>query len=291
MKARLLLLNWFNGKRPGETDVYRRLESILTRKGLSVECPQNLTLEGVDAVRRQLRDGDVLVCHQTEVSIHTDFTRCFCEPSGIPRRSQRLKFVEEHGLPVMDWADPSEARNPVELFERWKTDRLLLKRGHSFQSAGLTILERGGPFPQLEEGDVFCRLITHDPQTYKVDVFHDVVLGSYVKETPSILDPRFPEWIAGDIRNQHDFPHQNRHFFELPDDLEAAFRKLGRTLTSLGGGYSSIDMMNSPEGFRIIELNTSNVATEFSFLEDPDGYSANFAEGLFRLWSEITAGH
>lgn len=65
MQRRLFLLNWFNGKRPGESDVYRRLKSILTQKGLQVECPQNLTRKGVEAVRALVRDGDVLVCHQT----------------------------------------------------------------------------------------------------------------------------------------------------------------------------------------------------------------------------------
>jgi len=288
MQARLLLLNWFNGKRPGDTDVYQRVRSMLTSRGLSVECPQNLTRKGVDALRGLLRDGDTLICHQTEVSIHTESTRCFCEPSGIPERSQRLRFVEEHGLPVMDWADASKERDPAGLFEKWKTDKLLLKRGRSFQSSGLTVIERGRSFPELEPGDVLCRLITHDPHTYKVDLFHDVVLGAYVKETPSVLDPSFPEWIAGDIRNQHDFPHQNRHFFEVPRDLEAGFRKLGRSLTSLGGGYSSVDMMRSADGFRVIELNTSNVATEFSFLEAPDEYSTNFSQGLLRLWNEIS---
>lgn len=288
MQRRLFLLNWFNGKRPGETDVYGRVEALLGRKGLHVECPQNLTRKGVEAAAALLREGDVLVCHQTDVAIHTAFTRCFCEPSGLPERSQRLRFLEAHGLPVMDWADPSKEEDPGRLFEAWDTDVLLLKRSHSFQSAGLAALRRGEPLPELARGDVLCRLLTHDPHTYKVDLFHDVVLGAYVKETPSILDPRFPEWIAGDIRNQHDFPHQNRRFFDVPNELEAGLRTVGRTLTSLGGGYASVDLMNAGDGLRIIELNTSNVATEFSFLERPDEYSASFSEGLLRLWDEIS---
>jgi hypothetical protein len=289
MEGRLYLLNWYKGRRSWETDVYPRIEAILTQKGLNVSCPDNLTKDRIANLRSLLNPGDVVVCHQPDIAIHTPCSPCFCEPAGIPLRNQQLSFLERHGLSVMDWADPLKDENPVTLFEKWRTDELLLKRSHSSQSTGLVVIRKGQPFPELKHGDVLCKIITHDPQTYKVDFFYDTILGSYVKETPSILDPQFPEWIAGDNRDQRDFPHQNRRFFQLPGDLEADIRKLGRVIISIGGGYSSIDLMKDRDGFRIIELNTSNISTKYGWLERPGQYSMNFAEGLSRLWDQISA--
>lgn len=289
LAGQLFLLNWFNGRRAWETDVYPRIVDLLNGSGLDVVCPANLTRATLDTLNSQAKPGDVAVAHQPEVALRAPGVRSYGEPAGIPLRAQRLAFLERQGVPVMEWRDAVRQGDPNALFETWNTEAILLKQNGTAQSNGLTVLRPGDALPAVAAGDLFCSIITDDPHTYKVDFFHDTILGSYVKETPFVLAPHFRQWIVGDNREQRDFPHQNRHFFPLSPPWQAMIARLGRALADAGGGYSSIDLMRSADEFRAIELNTTHVSTKYGWLERPEQYAREFSTGLRRLWRDQAA--
>lgn len=288
-EKRLFLLNLFNGKRHWETDVYRRVHCQLTQKGINVKCPVNLSLENCAKLSHIISQDDLVIAHQPHILPLINGLKSFCEPSGIQLRSSRLKFMERMNFPVMDWVEANSTQNIDRLFEIWKCGKILFNQTDSFQSRGIKIIGNDDPLPERKQGDVFCRIMTHDPHTYKVDFFHNVILASYKKETPSVLDPKYSSWVTGDNRNQLDFPHQNRQFFYLPENIGKKIRSLGKTITSIGGGYASIDLMKTREGFKAIELNISEIATKYTWLMRPKQSAMNFTRGILNLWQDYSS--
>ena len=138
---------------------------------------------------------------------------------------------------------------------------------------------------------MFCKIINYDSYTYKVDFFHDTILGSYLKETPSILDKNYNEWIEGDNYDQNKFPNQNRKYFQLPHIYKERIKQIGKIITSMGGGYCSIDLMKSNDGFKAIELNISEIATKFAWQTKPEQYSNNFARGIINVCNDYSLIH
>ena len=52
--------------------------------------------------------------------------------SNMPTRPETLEWMQQAGLPTMRWSLASNHREVDELFERWRTDAILLKRSDTF---------------------------------------------------------------------------------------------------------------------------------------------------------------
>lgn len=280
-KNKIYLYNIFNGNRNWETDVYYRIKKILLKYQIDVKCINKINPE-------LFCYGDILISHQPQFVIKKPGIFTFCEPKEILNRSNRLKFLDDNGFPTMTWIDGEKIKSKKDIFNKWNTNKIIYKKNNSFQSNGVKIVHRDYELPKVKKGDVFCKIINFDSFTYKVDFFHDKILGSYVKETPSILNQNYTEWIKGDNKDQNCFPNQNRRYFHLPKIYRDKLKQIGKIITSMGGGYCSIDLMKSKNGYKAIELNISEIATKYTWQTKPKKYSKNFANGIMNMCNDYS---
>ena len=56
----------------------------------------------------------------------------------------------------------------------------------------------------------------------------------------------------------------------------------------MGGGYCSIDLMKSKNGYKAIELNISEIATKYTWQTKPKKYSNNFAHGIMNMCNDYS---
>ncbi len=285
-QSHLYLLNIFFGRRLWETDVYKNILSILSQNGLNVSCPKIFNVEDRIQLNHNLQSGDVVIAHQPQISIKNKKVNGFCEPQKLYNRSSRMTFLDNIGFPTMKWINGTKVKSLSELFELWETNIVLYKKNNSFQSKGIKLLNSNSKLPDVKNGDLFCPIITENPYTYKVDFFHNKILGSYIKQTPSVLNENYFDWIHGDNKDQLQFPNQNRSYFYLPFDIKSKIINLGKKITHLGGGYSSIDLMKTSDGYKAIELNISEIATKYTWLTRPVQYSKNFSKAILNLCND-----
>lgn len=178
---------------------------------------------------------------------------------GPQPRPTTLRWLEEAGVPTMDWATAATRSDVWRLFRRWDVDRLILKPSFTFGGNGVCVFGRRS-VPRMRwnpEADVICREV--DPaagDVYKVELMAGSVLLGWKSASPPIRD------VFADRRG-HGIPgaYGERSRWDPPEDLARPLRAFSAHLAAQGYGHMSVDLMRTPDGDLVaIELNNHSVA-------------------------------
>lgn len=225
---------------------------------------------GVDArwgtrLPRQIRDDDVVIAH--EPLARPPERGCVLGQRLLNRR-QRLVVLAHAAVPVAPWAAPRDGRGVVALFDRWGVETILYKADWSWRRKGVLVVRRDDTLGYDPTGDVFMQILGGDPDTYKVDLFRDVVLGARVYRTPSAHDPRF-----------HHDPHPSSPY-QPSRRLREISQRAGSALARYGSGYLSLDFMRAGGRWVLIEANISGVGIVDPWRMRPHQYADRYAAGV-----------
>lgn len=248
---RVVLLNAID---PTSEDLYDDIGARLRARGWDVrvihETPAPLP-EGAEP------ECDLIVTNYREQDVAT-FARAVC--GGMPRaRPMTLGWLEDAGVPTMDWATAANRREVWRLFGRWGVDRLILKPSFSYGGKGVCVFGRRS-VPRMQwspEVDVICREV--DPTSgdvYKVELMAGEVLVAWMSESPPIgalFADRRGQGIPG--------AYGERRRWDPPEAVTRPLREMSARLSERGYGHMSVDLMRKPDGdFVAIELNNFSVA-------------------------------
>ena len=180
---RLLLLNSID---PEAVDFYDDQGSRLRARGLDVgvihETPAPL-LEGTEP------EWDVVVTNFKRADVATFAPVVY---GGIPMpRPTTLGWLEDAGVPTMEWATAANRSEVWRLFRRWDVDRLILKSSFTYGGNGVCVFGRRS-VPRMRwnpEIDVICREVDPtDGDVYKVELMAGSVVVGWMSESPPISE-------------------------------------------------------------------------------------------------------
>lgn len=248
---RLLLLNAIDTE---AADLYEDIGARLRERGLDVgvihETPAPLP-EGTEP------EWDVVVTNYRREDVATAARVVY---GGIPMpRPTTLRWLEDAGVPTMEWATAASRSEVWRLFRRWDVDRLILKPSFTFGGRGVCVFGRRS-VPRMRwnpETDVICREVDpSDGDVYKVELMAGSVLVSWVSESPPIHElfaDRRGKGIAG--------AYGDRSRWDPPDSLVGPLCDFSAHMAEQGYGHMSVDLMRQPDGELVaIELNSFSVA-------------------------------
>lgn len=261
-KPRLFLINEFYGRRAYVTEMLDKVASSLNQRGIRVEISDHIA-----AIAPKVRKMDLAISHHIP-------------PRGTPlpdsqvfgrlrtQRARGLKLLNKFGIDTVRWSTPANPVELIKLFHQWKTDTLLLKRAGTCRALGISMIQMSD-VDSLQWGphDVFCEVLRGSPKTIKVHFLGTTLLGCYFLNTPPVADlptlieylEPFPTPEGDDLQIYITKGIHNR--IQVDPRLAEKIRALGSKLLRMGGGYSSIDFMEGPEGWLAIELNSNTVGT------------------------------
>lgn len=189
-------------------------------------------------------------------------------------RKTRLDAVLGAGASVVPYAAPCDDMQFSEMLAQWDVAQAVVKFDWSYQRAGV-FLWPAAPTqnPKLPSGfdpscDIIMRRHIGAADTLKVDAFAGHILGASVLKTQAI---GLPNW-----RELKDDGHVT---VALDPETERMLSAVSRALVSHGVGYASFDLMQGPDGARIIEVNTSGVGTRI-WQSEPEPYARKLAAAL-----------
>ncbi|HZP20579.1 MAG TPA: hypothetical protein VFB16_10275 [Bauldia sp.] len=197
-------------------------------------------------------------------------------------RRERLEVAKAAGAPVARFGAPRSEDELTALGREWGTQQTVLKYDWSSRRNGVFLWPLGEgrqPLPAdfNPQTDVCMEFLDGDPRTFKADLFAGCFLFGWILAT---RDMRNTDWQVVE--------ENTRERAELPADLIARLDAAGDALLAHGVGYCSFDLMNGPEGFRIIEINTSGVGTSiWNFF--PNEYAASYARAILRTLGRLPA--
>lgn len=269
---RLLLLNAID---PEATELYEDIGSRLRSLGLDVgvihETPAPLP-DGAEP------EWDVVVTNYRRVDVATA-ARVVVGGTPMPRPTT-LGWLEDAGVPTMEWATAATRADVWRLFRRWGVDRLILKPSFTFGGNGVCVFGRRS-VPRMRwnpEIDVICREVDPtDGDVYKVELMAGEVLVGWVSESPPIHE------VFADRRG-HGVPgaYGDRKRWEPPDAVVQPLRELSARLAQQGYGHMSVDLMRTRDGeYVAIELNNFSVAIWWT--KQFDDFRQRHAEAIHRL--------
>ena len=203
--------------------------------------------------------------------------------SRIRSRPTTLDWLRESGVPTMRWSLARDLPELLGLFERWRTDRILLKRSETFGGKGVTMFTRDRA-PELvwdARKDVFCPEVDPDDgDVYKLELFGPTVLFGWTSRVPPARS-RLEDGITSGLPGAYGA----RAPFAWPEAIVRAARVFGERALDHGHGHISLDFMRTPTGgFEAIEANLGNVALWWTtqFRE----FRRNFARAVHRTLVE-----
>lgn len=269
---RLLLLNAID---PEAVELYEDAGSRLRARGLDVgvihETPAPLP-ESIEP------EWDVVVTNYRRADVAT-FARVVYGGAPMPRPTT-LRWLEDAGVPTMEWATAANRSEVWRLFRRWGVDRLILKPSFTLGGTGVCVFGRRS-VPRMRwnpEVDVMCREVDPaDGDVYKVELMAGSVLIGWVSESPPIS-----ELFAG--RRGHGIPgaYGDRSRWDPPDTLAEPLRAFSARMAEQGYGHMSVDFMRTRDGdFVAIELNNFSVAIWWT--KQFDDFSERHADAIHRL--------
>lgn len=201
-------------------------------------------------------------------------------------RAESLRFLEDAGMPTMEWATAETRQDVAGLFATWETEWILMKRSSSYRRKGTTLLHHHhvGSIDWTPNADVFCRVIDLDDQeVYKTEI----MAGEVVFISKATFPPLTPDLAGTPLGEVTDF---ERIRVELPPEVAERAASVSSTLMDQHYGYCGIDIMRHPNGeYVAIELNLGAVGLSFSSQFD-DAPSA-YADGIRRLIDHREGAH
>lgn len=233
--------------------LHRRLAERLTARGYSVDLTASRARESKDLERYSALLSNQLIPYNVRSQL-----ACW---GGYERpRTWSLPVMEEFGLPVMPWARARSPEQLEDLFERWQTDRLLLKRSYTFGGRGVTVFEPSF-VSQLEwnaDVDIFCPEVNPDDgDVYKAELFGGHTLITWMSASPPLHTVLDSDHLT-DIRGAYGM----RRLCDFEPALVQRLERSSRGLTAMGLGHVSVDLMRTTAGdFKAIELNLYDIAT------------------------------
>jgi hypothetical protein len=229
------------------------------------EVATSLRRRGIEATLLQFADGmdvssyDLLVSHDyvDQRGIDEEATRVY--GGRYMTRPEEMAAIAAAGVPVMPWALAANQAEVIDLFGRWRAERLLLKRSGTFKGEGVTVFDRrhAAGLSWDSHRDLFCpELNDTDGDVYKIEIFNGRTILGWVSRSPP-LARSFDGFIVG-VKGAFG----RRRLIGYPRALRGAACNLSRALTDRGIGYVSLDLMKDTAGNLLaIELNTAQVAT------------------------------
>lgn len=263
-----------------------KVADSIRRSGIRVEVSDNLS-----AIAPKVRKMDLAISHQvpsrgTLLPDYPVFGRL-----RTPR-ARGLRLLDRHGIDTVRWSSPSNSTELMGLFEQWKTDTVLLKRADSCRALGISLIQMTD-VDSLQWGpdDVFCEVLRGSPKTIKVHFLGSTLLGCYFIDTPPVSDlpvlieylEPFPTPEGEELQIYISKGTHNRT--QVDPGLAEKIRTLGTNLLRKGGGYSSIDFMEGPNGWLAIELNSNTVGTLRPWTTWPQEYHDALVTALEALVS------
>lgn len=247
------------------------------QRGLDWLCEQ-LRVEGIQArwcARvEEAPEGSILLVHDP-VNVDKIPEGCRLLGQRCLDRRERLVLAERCGLAVPRWCALSSPDDIPALFDQWNVEYLLYKADWSYSRQGIKLLSRQSwqPFNNFNPAaDVFMEILDGKPDTYKVDFFYDQPIACRHLFTRSVFDRKFYKGFT-----------QPSRLGDIPP-IEEGLKVLGKTLLHYGEGLSGADVMLDQTGRPwIIELNTSSVGREATWMRWPEAYLGAYAEGI-RRW-------
>ncbi len=269
---RLLLLNGIDAE---AVDLYDDAGERLRARGLDVgvihETPAPLP-EGTEP------EWDVVVTNYRREDMATAGRYVY---GGTPMpRPTTMRWLEDAGVPTMEWATAPNRWEVWRLFGRWDVDRLILKPSFTFGGKGVCVFGRRS-VPRMRwnpELDVICREVDPDDgDVYKVELMAGEVLIGWMSESPPIRElfaDRRGQGIAG--------AYGERSRWDPPEALAQPLRKLSARMAAQGFGHMSVDLMRTRDGDHVaIELNNFSVAVWWT--KQFDDFRARHADAIHRM--------
>ncbi len=269
---RLLLLNSID---PEAEELYEDAGSRLRARGLDVGV-----IHETPAPRPESADAewDVVVTNYKRADMAT-VAPVIYGGASVPRPTT-LRWLEDAGVPTMQWATAANRAEVWRLFRRWDVDRLILKPSFTFGGNGVCVFSRRS-VPRMRwdpEIDVICREVDPaDGDVYKVELMAGAVLVSWVSKSPPISElfaDRRGHGIAG--------AYGDRSRWEPPEALAQPLREFSAHMAEQGHGHMSVDFMRTPDGdFVAIELNHFSVAIWWT--KQFEDFRERHADAIHRL--------
>jgi hypothetical protein len=180
----------------------------------------------------------------------------------------------------MRWSLARDHRELDDLFERWKTDAVLLKPSDSCGGTSVSLFarHRATEIEWNPARDIFCPEVNPDDgDVYKLEMFGPTVLMGWKSRVPHSRS-RMTDGLARGLVGIYGV----RELFDWPDEILGAARKLGEFALDRGYGHISLDFMrNRRGGFEAIEVNLGNVALWWT-AQFPS-FRRRYARGVHRM--------
>jgi len=233
-------------------NLYGHVAASLRRRGMEPDVVQSVDGMNVSSY-------DVFISHDFVDRLRIDGGTTRVYGGREMTRPEGLAVIAASGVPVMPWALAANGTEVVDLFRRWRAQRLLLKRSGTCKGNGITVFDRRrvSDLRWNPERDVFCpELNESDGDYYKIEIFNGRIILGWVSRNPP-LGRGFDGLLVGVSR-----VHGRRRLIGYSRPLRIAAQNLSRVLTDRGVGYTSLDLMKGPSGKLVaIEINTAQVAT------------------------------
>ncbi len=274
---RVLLIN---GMEPSTSyPFFERIAADLRADGLTVDLLQEVDIFNLPEITQ-----DVVVSH---IGFQPDWhPRTGWYGGQSMTRAESLRFMERVGMPTMPWATAANREEMADLFPRWETEWILMKRSGTHRRKGTTLLHRDR-IELIEwdpQDDVFCQIIDPDNQdVYMIEFFAgEVVFSSRTSFPPLSADRAGTPLGLGEV---WDF---DRVRVELPSNVNDEVARVAQALMELNYGFCSVDLMKRPDGeYVAIELNLSAIGLSFS--SQFDHMAKEYADGVRRLIAQVSS--
>ena len=196
-------------------------------------------------------------------------------------RLQRLQIAVEEDAPVAKFGSPADDDELTPMSQGW-AKFAVLKYDWSTRRNGVFLWPLGAdrkPFPSdFRAGcDVFMEFLDGDPLTYKIDAFGGVVLASWLLPTRNM---RQADWQVLDDPKFYEFAP--------PPELVKSIARVSKRLLAYGVGYASFDLMQAPQGYQIVEMNTCSVSTAAWDIW-PDRYASTYGNAILNTLRHLDA--
>jgi len=175
--------------------------------------------------------------------------------SNMPSRPETLEWMQRAGLPTMRWSLASNHREVDELFERWRTDAILLKPSGSFggESVALFTRARVSEIEWNTENDLFCPEVNPDDgDVYRLEMFGPIALLGWMSRIPTARS-RMSSGIARGLYGIYGI----RELFDWPESIVEAARAAIRFRNWLSGAVAK------PKSF-VREIQTARFRRRYS---------------------------
>ncbi|MFN7138792.1 MAG: hypothetical protein ACK4UN_05600 [Limisphaerales bacterium] len=240
-----------------------------------------------------VQPGDMLISHNwvpEDVRAQLD-DRCFGGKEQT--RPEHLTLMASLGFPVMEWTTVASCEEALALCNSWDVERLILKRSFTGGGRGFHVLTPNQPsYCEWDfERDIICKEVNPNcGKVFKAELFAGKLMLGFVLKKEPLKDRLLPNdpCPAGArqlavYREDNERPDErHRALWEFAPAEQAALEDLSATLTDLGFGYVSVDLMRRADGELVaIELNTGSVTTWWS--EQFPFVRQRFASALLEL--------